>query len=35
MVLIISMVMLACGLLYAAVVAEERQMQEAVKPRKR
>jgi len=29
------MVILAFGLLYVAVVAEERQMQEARKPRKR
>ena len=35
MVLVLMMVVLAFGLLYVAVVAEERQMQEAAKPRKR
>jgi hypothetical protein len=35
MVLVLMMVVLAFGLLYVAVVAEERQMQEATKPRKR
>ena len=35
MALVLLMVVLAFGLLYVAVVAEERQMQEATKPRKR
>jgi hypothetical protein len=35
MTLVLMMVVLAFGLLYVAVVAEERQMQEATKPRKR
>ena len=35
MTLVLMMVGLAFGLLYVAVVAEERQMQEATKPRKR
>jgi hypothetical protein len=35
MALVFMMVVLAFGLLYVAVVAEERQMQEATKPRKR
>jgi hypothetical protein len=35
MALVLMMVVLAFGLLYVAVVAEERQMQEATKPRKR
>jgi hypothetical protein len=35
MTLVLLMVVLAFGLLYVAVVAEERQMQEATKPRKR
>ena len=35
MALVLLMVVLACGLLYVAVVAEERHMQEATKPRKR
>ena len=34
MALVLMMVVLAFGLLYVAVVAEERQMQEATKPRK-
>jgi len=33
--LVLMMVVLAFGLLYVAVVAEERQMREATKPRKR
>jgi hypothetical protein len=35
MTLVLMIVVLAFGLLYVAVVAEERQMQEATKPRKR
>ena len=35
MAMVLMMVVLAFGLLYVAVVAEERQMQEATKPRKR
>jgi hypothetical protein len=35
MTLVLLMVVLAFGLLYVAVVAEERQMQEATKARKR
>ena len=35
MALVLMMVVLAFGLLYVAVIAEERQMQEATKPRKR
>jgi hypothetical protein len=35
MAIVLMMVVLAFGLLYLAVVAEERQMQEATKPRKR
>ena len=35
MTIVLMMVVLAFGLLYVAVVAEERQMQEATKPRKR
>jgi hypothetical protein len=35
MALVLMMVVLAFGLLYVAVVAEERQMQETTKPRKR
>jgi hypothetical protein len=35
MALVLMMVVLAFGLLYVAVVAEEKQMQEATKPRKR
>jgi hypothetical protein len=35
MALVLMMVVLAFGLLYVAVVAEERQMQQATKPRKR
>lgn len=35
MALVLLMVVLAFGLLYVAVVAEERHMQEATKPRKR
>jgi len=35
MAIVLMMVVLAFGLLYVAVVAEERQMQEATKPRKR
>ncbi len=35
MALVLMMVVLAFGLLYVAVVAEELQMQEATKPRKR
>ena len=35
MALVISMIGLAFGLLYVAAVAEERQMQEVTKPRKR
>ena len=35
MTLVLMMVVLAFGLLYVAVVAEERQMQETTKPRKR
>jgi protein-S-isoprenylcysteine O-methyltransferase Ste14 len=35
MALVLMMVVLAFGLLYVAVVAEERQMQAATKPRKR
>jgi hypothetical protein len=35
MALVLLMVVLAFGLLYVAVVAEERQMQESAKPRKR
>jgi hypothetical protein len=35
MALVLLMVVLAFGLLYVAVVAEERQMQEATKSRKR
>ncbi len=35
MTLVLMMVILAFGLLYVAVVAEERQMQEATKSRKR
>ena len=35
MTLVLMMVVLAFGLLYVAAVAEERQMQEATKPRKR
>lgn len=35
MTLVLMMVVLAFGLLYVAVVAEERQMQEATKSRKR
>ena len=35
MAIVLMMVVLAFSLLYVAVVAEERQMQEATKPRKR
>jgi archaellum component FlaF (FlaF/FlaG flagellin family) len=35
MAIVFMMVVVAFGLLYVAVVAEERQMQEATKPRKR
>jgi hypothetical protein len=35
MALVLMMVVLAFALLYVAVVAEERQMQETTKPRKR
>jgi len=35
MALVLMMVVLAFGLLYVAVVAEERHMQEVTRPRKR
>jgi hypothetical protein len=35
MALAVMMIVLAFGLLYLAVVAEERQMQEVTRPRKR
>ncbi len=35
MAVVISLVILAFGLLYVAVAAEERHLQEATKPRKR